>query len=384
MKLSERLAATQPAGAEADRPDARSRIAQALGRSLPAAPPSPEYSDPPVAADPSPVSAGTTTVRTSRRTCCRPSSSATNPSSRRSRPAPATCDPLAGLKRKVHQSAARGARPDAVRRPARRDRAGEPGPADAAGGHRVRGDAAQRRATATRIANEVSDEILGHGPLEPFLRDPEVTEIMVNGPTRSTSSAPAGCYAVDARSPTTHHLRRTIDKIVGRVGRRVDESSPMVDARLPDGSRVNAVSRRSPSTARLLTIRKFAADPFTGQRPHLFGTITPRPRDLLDGVRARPAQHPDQRRHRLGQDDDAQRPVVVHPGRRADRHHRGRRRAPAAPGARRPDGVAPANIEGTRRGHASATWSATRCGCGPTGSSSARSATARRSTCSRR
>ena len=96
-------------------------------------------------------------------------------------------------------------------------------------------------ADRTRITGEICDEILGHGPLEPLLRDPDVTEIMVNGPDRIYVERFGRIIPVDAAFVDEEHLRRIIDKIVARVGRRVDEGSPMVDARLPDGSRINAV-----------------------------------------------------------------------------------------------------------------------------------------------
>jgi pilus assembly protein CpaF len=86
---------------------------------------------------------------------------------------------------------------------------------------------------------------------------------------------------VDARFTSDAHLRRTIDKIVGRVGRRVDESSPMVDARLADGSRVNAVIAPIALDGSILTIRKFSPDPFTDRDLIAFGTITPQVRDFL-------------------------------------------------------------------------------------------------------
>ena len=92
-----------------------------------------------------------------------------------------------------------------------------------------------------RVALEVADDILGHGPLEAYLRDPAVSEIMVNGFDQIYVERSGRLYPVDASFSDEAHLRRTIEKIVARVGRRVDESSPMVDARLPDGSRVNAV-----------------------------------------------------------------------------------------------------------------------------------------------
>ena len=114
------------------------------------------------------------------------------------------------------------------------------GSADAAGGAQ-REETPLTAADRTRIAQEIADDILGYGPLEPFLRDPDVTEIMVNGSRPDLRRARRPAVPVAACVCDECHLRRTIDKIVAQVGRRVDESSPMVDARLPDGSRVNAI-----------------------------------------------------------------------------------------------------------------------------------------------
>jgi pilus assembly protein CpaF len=136
-------------------------------------------------------------------------------------------------------------------------------------------------ADRTRISQEVADEILGHGPLEPLLRDPEITEIMVNGPHRIYIERGGKIFPVAASFSSDAHLRRTIDKIVGRVGRRVDESSPMVDARLADGSRVNAVVEPIALDGAMLTIRKFAAEPFTDRDLIAFGTFGPEVRDVL-------------------------------------------------------------------------------------------------------
>lgn len=138
-------------------------------------------------------------------------------------------------------------------------------------------------ADRTRIAQEVSDEILGHGPLEPLLRDSEITEIMVNRADSIYVERAGKIYPVDTHFSSEAHLRRTIDKIVGRVGRRVDEASPLVDARLPDGSRVNAVIPPIALDGAMLTIRKFSADPFTDKDLIAFGTFTPRVRDFLIG-----------------------------------------------------------------------------------------------------
>jgi pilus assembly protein CpaF len=136
-------------------------------------------------------------------------------------------------------------------------------------------------ADRTRIAQEVSDEILGHGPLEPLLRDPDITEIMVNGADYIYVERNGKIYPVEARFSNEAHLRRVIDKIVGRVGRRIDESSPLVDARLPDGSRVNAVVAPIALDGAMLTIRKFSADPFTDADLIAFGTMSPAVRDFL-------------------------------------------------------------------------------------------------------
>jgi pilus assembly protein CpaF len=125
----------------------------------------------------------------------------------------------------------------------------------------------------TRIAQDIADDILGYGPLEPFLRDPDVTEVMVNGPDSIYIERAGKLYPVEGGFADDAHLRRTIEKIVGRVGRRVDESSPMVDARLPDGSRVNAIIPPLALDGSLLTIRKFSADPYRVDDLVGFGTM---------------------------------------------------------------------------------------------------------------
>ena len=130
-------------------------------------------------------------------------------------------------------------------------------------------------ADRVRLAQEIADDILGYGPLEPILRDTEITEVMVNGPDQIYVERKGQISLIPARFGDETHLRRTIDKIVARVGRRVDEASPMVDARLPDGSRVNAVVPPIAIDGSMLTIRKFAADPFTFEDLITFGTMTP-------------------------------------------------------------------------------------------------------------
>jgi pilus assembly protein CpaF len=139
-----------------------------------------------------------------------------------------------------------------------------------------------------RIAQEVADEILGHGPLESLLRDPEVSEIMVNGYQSIYVERAGRLSPVPVAFLDEAHLRRTIDKIVAKVGRRVDEASPMVDARLQDGSRVNAVVPPIALDGASLTIRKFSADPYTTEDLISFGTFTKPVAELISAcVRGR-------------------------------------------------------------------------------------------------
>jgi pilus assembly protein CpaF len=133
----------------------------------------------------------------------------------------------------------------------------------------------------TRITQEIADDILGYGPLEPLLRDPDLTEVMVNSAGEIFVESSGQITRVDAAFADEAHLRRTIDKIVGRIGRRVDETSPMVDARLPDGSRVNAIIPPLALDGSKLTIRKFSADPFTVEDLISFDTLTRPAAELL-------------------------------------------------------------------------------------------------------
>ncbi len=139
-----------------------------------------------------------------------------------------------------------------------------------------------------RIAQEIADDILGYGPIEPFLRDTDCTEVMVNGPFDIWIEKSGKLQRVDGRFNDEAHLRRTIEKIVAKVGRRIDESSPMCDARLPDGSRVNAVVPPLALDGSMLTIRKFSADPYTVDDLVVFGTFSQAVADMLrDCVKGR-------------------------------------------------------------------------------------------------
>ncbi len=119
------------------------------------------------------------------------------------------------------------------------------------------------RADRLALLQEIADDVLGYGPIDPYLADPEVTEVMVNGPHSVWVERAGRISRTETRFVDANHLERIIEKIAGQVGRRIDESTPMVDARLPDGSRVNAIIHPLAIGGPYVTIRKFAVDPFT-------------------------------------------------------------------------------------------------------------------------
>jgi pilus assembly protein CpaF len=133
-----------------------------------------------------------------------------------------------------------------------------------------------------RLVQEIADDTLGHGPIEGLLNDDTVTEVMVNGPHDVWLERDGRLHKTPIRFADEHHLRRVINKIVGQVGRRIDESSPMVDARLPDGSRVNAVLPPLSLTGPLLTIRKFAKERRDLNDLRALGTLTPEAQEFLE------------------------------------------------------------------------------------------------------
>ncbi|MGM1028537.1 MAG: CpaF family protein [Actinomycetota bacterium] len=132
-----------------------------------------------------------------------------------------------------------------------------------------------------RLINEVRDDVLGLGPLQRLIEDQTVTEIMVNGPENVYIEQGGKLTRAHVRFTSEDQLRRIIERIVTRMGRRIDESSPMVDARLEDGSRVNAVIPPLAFSGSTLTIRKFAKDPFKVPDLIRFGTLTPQMAKLL-------------------------------------------------------------------------------------------------------
>ena len=139
------------------------------------------------------------------------------------------------------------------------------------------------RAERVRMLEQITDEIIGLGPLEPLLRDDSVSEIMVNGPRQVYIERSGKLELTNVVFQNDDHVMRIIDRIISPIGRRVDESSPMVDARLTDGSRVNAIIPPLSLVGPVITIRKFAASPFTTDDLIRFGTSTP---DMFEFLRA--------------------------------------------------------------------------------------------------
>jgi pilus assembly protein CpaF len=134
------------------------------------------------------------------------------------------------------------------------------------------------------VITEIQDEVLGLGPIEPFLKDPTVSDILVNTFNKIYVERFGKLEMTNARFKDDFHLRKIIDKIVSAVGRRIDESSPMVDARLMDGSRVNAIVPPLAIDGPILSIRRFGVDPFRIEDLINFNALTPAIGNILEGI----------------------------------------------------------------------------------------------------
>jgi pilus assembly protein CpaF len=130
------------------------------------------------------------------------------------------------------------------------------------------------REERSRIVREVGDDILGYGPLEPLLLDESISEVMVNAYDQIYVERSGRLELADVAFTDDQHVMRIIDRIVSQVGRRIDEASPMVDARLPDGSRVNAIIPPLALNGPALTVRKFSKDPLTMDDLIRFGSLS--------------------------------------------------------------------------------------------------------------
>src|SRR3954447_2139694 len=143
---------------------------------------------------------------------------------------------------------------------------------------------ALNQAERKQMVSDVLDELLGLGPLEPLLKDPTITDILVNGHARVFVERYGVLEPSPMRFKDERHLLRIIQKIVSAIGRRIDESSPMVDARLADGSRVNAVVPPLALDGSLLSIRKFARVPISLERLIEIGSVPIQVAELLKAV----------------------------------------------------------------------------------------------------
>jgi pilus assembly protein CpaF len=144
------------------------------------------------------------------------------------------------------------------------------------------------RSEKSRLFEQITAEILGFGPLQPLLEDETITEIMVNGAKSLYVERRGKLQKVPLSFENNEHVMRIIERIVAPLGRRIDESSPYVDARLPDGSRVNAVIPPVSLVGPVLTIRKFSKTPISVDQLVQFGSITPEALAFLDAaVKAR-------------------------------------------------------------------------------------------------
>lgn len=233
-----------------------------------------------------------------------------------------------------------------------------------------------------RLFEAIVAEILGYGPIEPLLKDDTVTEIMVNGPKQVWVERGGKLEKTSIQFDDDEHVMRIIDRIVSPLGRRIDESSPMVDARLPDGSRINAVIPPISLVGPCLTIRKFSRDPLTVDDLIRFGTMTPEIAQFLKAC------------------VEVRLNIVVSGGTGSGKTTLLNVLSSFIPGDERIVTIEnaaelqlrqehvvtlesrPPNIEGKARSR-SATWSLTRCGCGRIGSWLVSVVAAKRSTCSK-
>ncbi len=233
------------------------------------------------------------------------------------------------------------------------------------------------------LFGELVDDVFGLGPLEPLLRDPAVSDILVNTYKNVFVERGGQIERVTATFQDDKHLMRVIDRIVSGVGRRVDDSSPMVDARLQDGSRVNAIIPPLAVDGPLLSIRRFPAERLKADDLVTLKALTRPMLDFLSHCVRVAAELPDQRRHRRRQDDAAQRAVrATSATRNASSPSRTRPSCSCTRitwrGSKRVRRTSKA-----RAPSASGSSSSTRSVCAPTASSSVRSAARKRSTCCR-
>ena len=149
------------------------------------------------------------------------------------------------------------------------------------------------------------DETFGLGPLEMLLKDPTISDILINGPKNVYCERRGKMEKTNVVFRDNNHLMQIIDRIISKVGRRVDETCPMVDARMADGSRFNAIIPPLALDGACVSIRRFGANPLEAGRPAELPGLHAGDGDAPGGGDQGPAEHPHFRRHRLRQDDAA-------------------------------------------------------------------------------
>ena len=197
-----------------------------------------------------------------------------------------------------------------------------------------------------QLLTDICNDVLGYGPLEPLLARDDIADIMVNGATRVFIEVGGKVQLTNVRFRDNAQLMNICQRIVSQVGRRVDESSPICDARLPDGTRVNVIAPPLALDGPTLTIRKFRKDKLTMKNLVQVRLDLARGRARARRHRPLPLQRPHLRRHRLGQDHAAELPDRLHRPDRARHHLRGRGRTAAAAAARGAPGNPPAQPGG--------------------------------------
>ena len=185
-----------------------------------------------------------------------------------------------------------------------------------------------------QIIRRVVDDAVGLGPLQPLIKDQDISEIMVNAPDEIYFERDGIIYLSALRFRDRDHVMLVIDRIISPLGRRVDESSPFVDARLPDGSRVNIIIPPLIPRSPTITIRKFRPDRFDMNDLVKIEHADAAGRRLPSPVRAVATEHGDRGRNGHGQDDDPERPLGLHPRAGADHYDRGPDRAEIAAASR--------------------------------------------------
>ena len=201
------------------------------------------------------------------------------------------------------------------------------------------------------LLDDICNDVLGYGPLEPLLSRDDIADIMVNGAGTVFIEVAGKIQKTGIRFRDNQQLLNICQRIVSQVGRRVDESSPICDARLADGSRVNAIVPPLAIDGPALTIRKFKKDKLTLDQLVKFGAISPEGAEILQIIGRCPLQRADLRRHRLRQDHAAELPDPFIDARRARHHLRRRRRTSAAAAACGAAGNPPAQYRRRRPGH---------------------------------